>query len=141
MAFGAGTQSFVLLDGVNGAGTNISPYTDTMEWAQSVETQEVSTFGTSAKAFVPGLTDGDSLPLGGPLDTPLFSQITAMKAAQAAGSSTFTMVWGPAGSVSGRPKISAETLVTSYSISTGVGGRVEWSGSLQVTGAVTNSTW
>jgi catalase (peroxidase I) len=141
MAFRAGTTTFIALDGVNGAGTNVSRFADSFDWPQSVETQEVSAFGTAAKAFINGLTDGDTVSISGPYDAPFFSQLTGVKAAQSAGSSTTTILWGPGGSVTGEARITAEAWVTSVSLSSSVGGRVEMSASLQVTGAVTNNTW
>ena len=141
MAFRAGTTTFIALDGVNGAGTNVSRFADSFDWPQSVETQEVSAFGTAAKAFIDGLTDGDSVSISGPYDAPMFTLLTGVKAAQSAGSSTTTILWGPGGSVSGEARITAEAWVTSVSLSSSVGGRVEMSASLQVTGAVTNNTW
>jgi catalase (peroxidase I) len=141
MAFRAGTTTFIALDGVNGAGTNVSRFADSFDWPQSVETQEVSAFGTAAKAFINGLTDGDSVSISGPYDAPMFTLLTGVKAAQSAGSSTTTILWGPGGSVSGEARITAEAWVTSVSLSSSVGGRVEMSASLQVTGAVTNNTW
>ena len=141
MAFRAGTTTFIALDGVNGAGTNVSRFADSFDWPQSVETQDVSAFGTAAKAFINGLTDGDTVSISGPYDAPMFSLLTGVKAAQSAGSSTMTILWGPGGSVTGEARVTAEAWVTSVSLSSSVGGRVELSASLQVTGAVTNSTW
>ena len=141
MAFRAGTTTFIALDGVNGAGTNVSRFADSFDWPQSVETQEVSAFGTAAKAFINGLTDGDSVSFSGPYDAVMFSLLTGVKAAQSAGSSTTTILWGPGGSVAGEARVTAEAWVTSVSLSSSVGGRVELSASLQVTGAVTNNTW
>lgn len=141
MAFRAGTTTFIALDGVNGAGTNVSRYADNFDWPQSVETQDVSVFGTAAKAFINGLTDGDTVSISGPYDAPMFSLLTGVKAAQSAGSSTCTILWGPGGSVAGEARITAEAWVTQVSLSSSVGGRVELSASLQVTGAVTNNTW
>jgi hypothetical protein len=141
MAFRAGTVSFVMLDNVAGSLTNLSSYADNFAWPQSVETVDVSVFGTAAKAFINGLTDGDTVTMSGPLDATLHTHLTAVKAAQSAGSSTMTVTWGPGGSVSGQPKISAETWVTQYAPATAVGGRMEYSATLQVTGAVTNATW
>jgi hypothetical protein len=43
--------------------------------------------------------------------------------------------------VVGEAKVSAETLVTEVGLSTSVGGRVDFTASLQVTGAVTNAVW
>ena len=141
MAFQPGYKAFLLLDGANGAGTNVSTYADDFSFPQSTEMLETTVFGSSVKRFIAGLNGGDSLGLSGPLDTALHSQLGSMKAAQDAGTASFTIVYGPAGSVSGQPKISAECLVASYEPSTVSGGRVEYSASLQVDGAVTNSTW
>lgn len=141
MAFRAGTTTFLMLDGVNGAGTNVSSYADNMSWQQSVETLDVSAFGTAAKAFINGLTDGDTVTIAGPYDKAMYSLLTGVKAAQSAGSSTTSVVWGPGGSVSGEAKVSAEAWVTQVGLSSSVGGRVDLSATLQVTGAVTNATW
>lgn len=141
MAFRAGTTAFVLIDGVNGAGTNVSPYMDNISWSQTSSTNEVSVFGTAAKAMIVGLTDGDTVSMSGPYDKALYSILTGVKAAQSAGSSTCTIVWGPGGSVAGEAKVQAETWVTEVGLSVGVGDRVNFSASLQVTGAVTNGTW
>lgn len=141
MAFKAGTVSFVALDNAAGSPTNLSPYADNFAWPQTVQTLDVSVFGTASKAFVNGLTDGDTVTMSGPYDVTLHTHLTAVKAAQAAGSSTCTIQWGPGGSVSGQAKVSAEAWLTSYQLQSGVGGRAEYSASLQVTGAVTNGTW
>ena len=78
MAFRAGTTTFIALDGVNGAGTNVSRFADSFDWPQSVETQEVSAFGTAAKAFINGLTDGASVSISGPYDVAMFSLLTGV---------------------------------------------------------------
>ncbi len=141
MAFKAGKASFILLDAVTGTPANISAYSDSVSFPQLVDTQEVSVFGTTAKAFIPGLTDGGEIQLSGPLDVALGTFVSALKAAQSAGSSTATFTWGPGGSVSGQIKQDAEVYLKSYDVSSGVGGKVEYSASLQITGAVTNGTW
>lgn len=141
MAASAGLRAWVMLDGVNGAGTNVSQYHDSFSWPQTVQQLETSVFGTVAKAFIPGLTDGDTVAVSGPFDSPLYSIMTGLKAAQAGGSSTATLVYGPGGSVASSAKISAEVWVASFTTASTVGGRNEWSASLQVTGAVTNGTW
>lgn len=144
MAFSPGYKAYILLDGANGAGTNVSTYADDFSFPQSTEMLEVTTFsaaGTNSKRYIPGLNGGDTISVSGPLDTALFSQITGMKAAQSGGTAGFTLVYGPAGSVASAPKVTAEVLVSSFEISTGVAGRAEYSASLQVDGAVTNATW
>lgn len=141
MAFKSGKDSWFALDNVAGSLTNLTPYIDNISHPQSVETLDVSVMGTSSKQFINGLTDGDSLTISGPYDVTVFTHITAVKAAQSLGSSTATFTWGPGGSVASQAKASGECWVGNFQVSSGVGGRVEWSASLQVTGAVTNTTW
>lgn len=141
MAFNAGHKAFILLDGANGAGTNVSTYADDFTFPQSTEMLETTTFGSSVKRFIPGLNGGDEVSMSGPLDTALFTQLSNMKAAQDAGTASFTVVYGPAGSVAAAPKVTAEVLVAGIEYTTAVGGRVEYSATLQVDGAVTNASW
>lgn len=139
-----GYKAFVLLDGANGGGTNISTYSDDTSFPQSTEMLEVTTYGAAgvnSKRLIPGLNGGDTISCSGPLETALHTQIGGMKAAQDAGTAGFTLVYGPAGSVATYPKVSCEVYVASYEVSTGVGGRAEYSASLQVDGAVTNAVW
>lgn len=141
MAFKAGTVAFVAIDGVAGTPVNVSSYADNFTWPQTTTTVETSVFGTAAKAFIPSLTDGDTISVSGPLDVAMGTFLATLKSAQSAGSSTATLQWGPGGSVAGQLKISAEVWVSQYNVTTSVSGRVDYSASLQVTGAVTNGTW
>lgn len=144
MAFSAGYKAFWQLDNAAGSLQNLSTYADDITLPQSTEMLEVTTFsaaGTNSKRFVPGLNGGDEVSVSGPLDTTLYSHITGMKAAQDAGTAGFSVVYGPAGSVASAPKQTCEAYVSKFEISTGVGGRAEFSASLQIDGAVTNTTW
>lgn len=141
MAFKAGTTTYVAIGNTAGALTNLSPYIDNFGHPQSVDTQEVSVFGTAAKAFINGLTDGDQITLSGPYDVAMYTHLTALKAAQSAGSGLAPFLWGPGGSVASQAKVAGSAYVAQVSLSAGVGGRVEYSASLQVSGAVTNSTF
>lgn len=141
MAFKAGKDSFILMDAITGSAVNISQYADSVSFPQPIDTLEVSVFGTNAKQFIPGLTDGAEISMSGPLDVGLGTFVTALKAAQSAGSTTSTFDYSPGGSVSGQIRQSAEVYVSAFDVSTGVAGRAEYSCSLQVTGAVTNTTW
>lgn len=141
MAFKAGKDAWIGLDSVAASLTNISAYADNVSLPQSVDPVEVTVFGSGNKAFVPGLADGGQISLSGPSDVALGTFISALKAAQAAGSSTSTFTYGPGGSVSGQIKQDAEVYIQAYNVTTGVGGRAEYSATLQITGAVTNGTW
>lgn len=141
MAFKPGKDSWIMLDAITGTGVNISGYADSFAFPQPIETHEVSVFGTTAKQFVAGMTDGGVISMSGPLDVGLGTFVAALKSAQAAGSTTASVVYGPAGSVSGQLKQEAEVWVSAYDTNTTASGRVDYSCSLQITGAVTNGTW
>jgi len=141
MAFKPGKGAFLALDSVAGSPVDVSAYADNLSLDQPIDTLDVSVFGSNAKQFIPGLTDGGQLQLSGPYDVALGTFVGAIKSAQAAGSASMSILFGPAGSVSGQIKQSAEAYVSSYSTSVSVSGRVEYSASLQITGAVTNATW
>jgi hypothetical protein len=137
MAFRAGTTTAFYLANAAQALQNLSPYSDNISLPQSVEQLEVSAFGTAAKAFIPGLQDGDTLALSGPYDVVIHTQLTTAKSA----GSLLGFIWGPQGSVASQPRIAGSVYVAQYSVSAAVGGRVEYSASLQVTGALSNGTF
>lgn len=141
MAFKPAYLGHFSLDNAAGSLTNLSAYIDNVSVTQSVDTLDVSVFGTAAKQFIAGMTDGDTITISGPYDVTLHTHVTALKAAQAAGTASHSYQWGPGGSFASQARISAECLVSSYGLSSGVAGRAEYSLSLQVTGAVTNTTF
>lgn len=141
MAFKAGTASKFYFANAAAALQDLSPYIDTTTVPQTVQTLDVSTFGTAAKSFINGLTDGDVIAIGGPYDVTVHTQMTALKAAQSAGSAAAGYIWGPGGSVASQARSAGSVWVAAYNVSSGVGGRVEWTASLQVTGSVSNGTF
>lgn len=141
MAFKAGKTSHILMDSVAGSPVDISALIDTVSFPQPVDTHEVTTFGNDDKQFIVGLANGGQISFSGPHDVALGTFVSAVKAAHSAGSASSTFTYSPGGSVSGQLKVEAEVYVTAFGPSSGVGGRVEYQGSLQVTGAVANTTW
>ena len=141
MAFQPGYKSAFYLANAAAALQNLSPYSDSVTVPQTVATIETSTFGTVAKSFIVGLTDGDSISINGPYDVTVHTQLTALKSAQAAGSAAAAYIWGPGGSVASQARSAGSVFLTSYNVSSGVGVRVEYTASFQVTGAVVNGTF
>lgn len=141
MAFKPGYLGHFSLDNAAGSLTNLSSYIDNVSLPQTVDQLETSVFGTAAKQYIAGMSDGDTISVSGPYDVTLHTHITALKAAQAAGTASHSFQWGPGGSVASQAKVTGECLVAQYNLTSGVGGRAEYSLSLQVTGAVTNGTF
>lgn len=137
MAFKAGTTTAFYLANAAQALQNLSPYADNLSLPQSVQQLEVSAFGTASKAFIPGLQDGDTLTMSGPYDVTIHTQLTAAKSA----GSLLGFIYGPGGSVASQARLAGSVYVAQYTTNSTVGGRVEYSASLQVTGAISNGTF
>lgn len=137
MPFRAGTTTAFYLANAAQALQNLSPYADNISLPQSTDMLDVSAFGTASKAFIPGLQDGDTLAMSGPYDVTIHTHLTTAKSA----GSLLGFIWGPGGSVASNARVAGSVYVSQYQLSSTVGGRVEYSASLQVTGAVSNGTF
>lgn len=137
MAAKPGTVTFLKVDNAAGSLTDIGVYLDKTEFPFTSQMLDVSTMGTQAKSFIVGQTGGDTAAVSGPYSSTLWLHFGSLIAAQNAGTASHSFLYGPGGSVSGEAKVSGEFLVASMNPPSSVGGRVEWSASLQITGAVT----
>lgn len=140
MAFKPGYLGDFRLDNAAGTLTDISSYIDNVSNTQSSETLDVSALGTAFKSYIVGVHDG-SFNVSGPYDATVWTHMTALRAAFTAGTVSASFQWGPGGSVAGQAKMTGECILTDLTHSGAVGGRAEWSATLQITGAVTNSTF
>jgi len=137
MAFKPGYLAAFYLANDAAALQNLSPYADNLSLPQSRDQLDVSAFGTAAKSFIPGQMGGDTIAMSGPYDVTIHTQL----AASYASGSLCGFIFGPAGSVAGQARSAGSVYVANYSASSAVGGRVEYSASLQITGAVANGTF
>ena len=141
MAFRAGTTSYFAYNNVGGTVVNLSPYIDNLTLPATTDTAEVSTFGTNAKAMITLQTGGEQISMSGPYDAVIATHLDNLKKAHAAGSAASAFIWGPGGSVASEYRVAGSAFVTQFDVSSSVGGRVEYSASLQITGAVTTGTF
>ena len=137
MAFKAGTTSAFYLANAANSLQNLSAYADNLGLPQSTEQLDTTTFGNASKTFIPGLQDGDTLSMSGPYDVVIHTHLTTAKNA----GSLLGFIFGPGGSVASQARTAGSVYVANYQVTTGVGGRVEYSASLQVAGALTNGTF
>ena len=141
MPFYHGKSSQFTLDNAAGSVVDLSSYCDNTDFSQILETAETTTFGASAKTFIPGLRDV-TFSVGGKFDPTLDAHLNGVLAAQAAGTlATASYVIGPAGSTSGFPKYTGECLITSYQVNPPVGDVITWSAEFQGTGTPTRTTY
>ena len=136
MAFVHGKSAVFKLDDSGGTLRDISAYLEEVSMPRSIETAETTTFGSSAKSYITGLTDA-TISLTGKFD----STADGYLAGVIGQSATITFEYGPAGSTAGLIKYTGECILTSYEVGATVGDAVTASVELQVTGAITRTTW
>ena len=138
MAFVHGKSAVFKLDNSAGSLVDYSAYLDNVGFPRSVDTAETTTFGVagSAKTYIVGLSDA-TVSLSGLFDATADGTLAAV-VGQAA---TLSFEYGPAGSTGGFIKYTGEAIMKSYSVTAAVGDSVKASIELQVTGAVTRTTW
>lgn len=139
--FKHGKNAYFALDGTAASLVDISDTLNEITMPREVETAETTAFGDADKTYITGLADA-TVSLSGMLDASVDTTIAGNIANLKSGSvSSLSFEYGPSGSVSGQPKLSGEALITSYELSSPVGDVVTYSLELQVTGAITATTF
>jgi hypothetical protein len=134
--FRHGKSTVFKVDNSGGTLTDISNTLTDVGFPQSVDTAETSTFGSSAKSYVVGLTDS-TLSISGNFDATVDAHLAAVLG-QAA---TLSFEYGPEGSTAGFVKYTGEAILTSYEKSGAIGDVVSYSAEFQVSGAITRGTY
>lgn len=123
------------LDDTSGTPRNISNVLTSVDFPETIDTAETTTFGSTNKSYIVGLKDA-TISVSGIWDSTVDGYF--MGGTEPASRS---FIYGPAGSTGGNVKYTGEAIVTNYSISNPVGDVVTFSLDLQVTGSVTRTTY
>ena len=134
--FRHGKSTVFKVDNSGGTLTDISNTLTDVSFPQTIETAETTSFGSSAKTYIVGLSDS-SLSVSGNFDATVDAHLAGVLG-QAA---TLSFEYGPEGTTAGQVKYTGECLMTSYEKSGAVGDVVTYSAEFQVTGAVTRGTF
>jgi hypothetical protein len=110
-----GTACVVSVDATpGGSPVNVTSYVDDVNPEMSQAMHVITTFGMTALAKTPGLKDGKASIQFVSNDT-ILAQLIAIFNAQTPGLSARTsIVIGPDGSASGKPRFSAEAILTNF---------------------------
>jgi hypothetical protein len=134
--FTHGKATVFKVDNSGGTLTDISNVLTDVSFPQTVETAETSSFGSSAKTYVVGLSDA-TISASGNFDATVDAHLSGILG-QAA---SVSFEYGPEGLATGDSKYTGECILTSYEKSGAVGDVVTFSAEFQVTGAVTRGTY
>jgi hypothetical protein len=134
--FRHGKATVFKLDNASATLTDISNALTDVSFPAKVDTAEVTAFGASAKSYVVGLTDG-TIAISGTFD----ATVDALFAGVLGFATALNWNYGPEGSTAGYVKYTGTGFVTSYQKSGTVGDVVKFSADIQITGAVTRTTF
>ena len=129
MAFVHGKDSYFKV-----ASTDLSAYLNSISVSRSADTAETTTFSSGTKTFIAGLKDA-TITLSGMFDATVYATIAGWLG------TSQTWEYGPAGSGSGKVKVSGSGIVTSVEMASAVGEAVTANITMQVSGAVTDGTF
>ena len=139
MSFIAGKSGKFQLDNSSGTLVDLSSYINSVDFPQDAQLLETTTLGATAKTYILGFKNA-TIAIKGHWDGGS-SAIDAHMAAILGQVNTVTFEHGPEGGATGKVKYTGEAIVTKYGNSTPVDGVVDWTADLQVSGAVTRTTW
>jgi hypothetical protein len=134
--FTHGKATVFKVDNSGGSLTDISDVLTDVSFPQTIETAETTSFGSSAKSYIVGLSDA-TISISGNFDATVDAHLSGVLG-QAA---SLSFEYGPEGSTSPDAKYTGECLMTSYEKSGAVGDVVTFSAEFQVTGVVTRGTY
>jgi hypothetical protein len=140
MSFRPGYLAYIGVDNAAGSIQNLSTFFDNVDYSFDIESLDTSAFGSAHRSYIPGM-NGATFTLSGAYHVTAWSHFTGCIAAQNAGTASFSVDYGPAGSVASQARVRQEVIVTSVSPPSSVGGRVEFSVGLQAVGAGTLGTY
>ena len=132
--FAHGKSTDFAIDDTGGSSRNISDTLTDVSFPQTIDTAETTAFGSSNKSYIVGLKD-TTISVSGIWDATVDGYLSGTEPASR------SFIYGPAGSTSGNVKYTGEAIMTNYSVSNPVGDVVTFSMDLQVTGAVTRTTY
>lgn len=140
MSFTPGTNAVFELAKTEGASQTMYDISDALSDAgldQSVDTDDVTSLGDTAKGYLATLADG-TISIDGHFTATTNKVVDVLGAVTR---KTVEFAYSPEGKANTKVKLSGFCILTSKSIGASVGGRVTVSASFQITGGVTEGVW
>lgn len=136
MPFVHGKETVFKVDNAAGVLTDISAKLNGVNFPQTVEVAETTTFGAASKAFIVGMKDS-TISIEGKWDSVVDAHLNGIYGVAA----TKTFEYGPEGSAAGKVKYTGECILTAYNPSNPLDDAEPFTAEFQVTGDVTRTTF
>ncbi len=137
MAFEHGKVTVFKIDNSSNSLTNISTYTNNVDFGADVDVPETTTFGVDDRTYIIGLI-GHTFSVSGLWESAVLDLTLAGIVGHATSKS---FEYGPQGSATGDVKYTGECFMSNYSISSPVDGVSSWTADFTITAAVTRGTY
>lgn len=139
MAFVSSHTSRVSYDNSSASLTDLTAYVTNISGVDLTRANlDTTSLNDAAFTYLLGLKGGNTITLSGNWDSTLHTHMTGVEALTSG--ATQTLRYSPAGTGSGSPYLTVETLLTNYTFSSAVNGLVTWTATLQTTGATSTGT-
>lgn len=136
MAFTHGSKAKFWVADSGAVLRDISGFLTSTGLQRMADMAETSVLGTTAKTYIPGMTDG-TIPLEGPFDPTVDGYLAGVIGFETPLAFEFFPAGSPVGAT--KPKYAGVCFLTSYDIETGTDDAARTSGELQVTGTITRT--
>jgi hypothetical protein len=133
--FQHGKSTVFKIDDSGATVRDISTAVSSVSFPREVDATETTSFGSSQRTYIVGLANS-TVSVEGYFDSTFDGYLAGI-----VGGAAGTIEYGPMGSTAGNIKYTAEGILTSYELSSGVGDAVTFSAEFQITGAVTRGTY
>lgn len=140
MAFAHGKGLALKVDNAAGTLQVLTAFVDNVDLNNTVKMGETTTAGAEADTYVSGQSNA-TLSFSGKWDSTASTGPDAILSGLVGLETTSSFEYGPAGSTTGMVKKSGEAFLTGFKVSSPVGGVVNFTADMQVTGPVTVGTW
>lgn len=121
-------------------GVDLSVYSTNVEFGQSIDSHDTTTFGDNAHEYTGGLTDGTCTIEGIYESVSVTGGPPAIIRPLIAAGANVVLVYKPEGTGSGKPIHTVTVLITSYDETAPVADMITWSCELQLSGTVVSTT-
>jgi len=133
--FQHGKSTVFKVDDSGATPRDISTAVSSVSFPREVDATETTSFGSNQRTYIVGLANS-TVSVEGYFDSTFDGYLAGIVGAVAG-----TIEYGPMGSTVSNIKYTAEAILTSYELSSGVGDAVTFSAEFQITGAVTRGTY
>jgi hypothetical protein len=133
MAFVHGKGTAVSIDG-----DSLSAFSNNVTFTRTADTHDVTTFGKNSKVYSSGLKDGTAS-IEGIYDNTASTGPGAVLR-PLIGAAAVELIYQPEGDGAGRPIATVDVVVNSYEETSAVADMVMWSGELQFSDDITDTT-